>query len=282
MILVAGNLIYGSSIVTGQSVDGNIQSSEAKLAVLDAALNDAYQNQLIKHASDHEYLQDLREAQRSWLKYVEHHLKTEFSLGPGENPMDVYRRSYGTQLAERKSQYLIRRIAELGGSVSLKAEVIEEEPAADTQNPLRGKSGNGDSPLNPADKIHLLGLWALTNSNCTTYVTKYRNSDEKTLKALRGTISTLNDFAEVDGRLEQEFDTRTKRSNDQASSLLRANEVFYFTRMLFTDLNPPITFLSLENPLIARAEVKSESDLAQIRVLAKFLRFKIEKLVFEP
>jgi uncharacterized protein YecT (DUF1311 family) len=68
---------------------------------------------LHERAKEKRFCADLREAQRAWLKYVDFHLKTIFTLNDGEVPTHRYGSIYISEYAEAKQALIERRIAEL-------------------------------------------------------------------------------------------------------------------------------------------------------------------------
>jgi uncharacterized protein YecT (DUF1311 family) len=89
------------------------EQSAARLGKVDTELNRVYQAVLKEHADDREFLADLKEAQRTWLHFVEFHLKTVFPLKKGERPAEVYGSSYPTEFAEEKITLIEQRTAQL-------------------------------------------------------------------------------------------------------------------------------------------------------------------------
>jgi len=85
----------------------------AQLEAADARLNRAYQLVLKKYAGEPEFLSNLKEAQRAWLKYVEFHLKTVLPVKDGEDPRVVYGSMYPIDYSEAKIPLLESRTAQL-------------------------------------------------------------------------------------------------------------------------------------------------------------------------
>jgi uncharacterized protein YecT (DUF1311 family) len=79
----------------------------------DDRLNRVYKALLRERAKEKEFCADLREAQRAWLRYVEFHLKSIFTLNEGEVPTHRYGSIYLSEYAETKQAMIERRIAEL-------------------------------------------------------------------------------------------------------------------------------------------------------------------------
>lgn len=84
-----------------------------ELAKADDRLNEVYQALLSERDREKKFVADLKQAQRAWLKYVDFHLKSVFTLNDGEVPTHRYGSIYLSEYAEAKKALLERRTAEL-------------------------------------------------------------------------------------------------------------------------------------------------------------------------
>lgn len=106
-------LILLSGHLPAQSQAEMNRDAMERLEAADAKLNRAYQAAVKTHADDPQFLADLKEAQRAWLKYVEFHLKTVLPVKEGEDPRVVYGSMYPIDYSEAKLSLLESRIAQL-------------------------------------------------------------------------------------------------------------------------------------------------------------------------
>lgn len=89
------------------------EQAAEELATADAELNKLYQELLRKHAGDKTYITNLKDAQRSWLAFVELHIKTVYPIKEGENPGMVYGSMYAIDYAVTKAELIKQRIKQL-------------------------------------------------------------------------------------------------------------------------------------------------------------------------
>lgn len=87
--------------------------ANAGLEKADKQLNSVYQKVLREHQGNPAFCRDLREAQRSWLRFVELHLKCSFPLREGEDPRMVYGSVYPMDYALLHTELVKQRIAQL-------------------------------------------------------------------------------------------------------------------------------------------------------------------------
>lgn len=99
----------------GQSqAEMNIQMAE-ELEKEDKILNSVYQRLLKERAGEPQFCSDLRQAQRAWLKFVDLHLASVFSLEEGEELRGKYGSIMPSEYAMIKIELIQTRVKQLEG-----------------------------------------------------------------------------------------------------------------------------------------------------------------------
>jgi uncharacterized protein YecT (DUF1311 family) len=79
----------------------------------DAQMNKVYKQILTQRTDDPEFVAVLKEGQKTWLKFMELHLKMLFFVKEGESPREVYGSVYPTEFAEAKTSLIEARVKQL-------------------------------------------------------------------------------------------------------------------------------------------------------------------------
>lgn len=108
IILIFGALTMSTIVTFAQCQSEMNEMAHKELKKADAQLNKIYQELL--SAGDDEADKALREAQRTWLKFVELHIKYVFPLKKGENPRELYGSIYPLEYAMLKARLYTERI----------------------------------------------------------------------------------------------------------------------------------------------------------------------------
>ncbi|MFD2160078.1 lysozyme inhibitor LprI family protein [Rubritalea tangerina] len=89
----------------------------------DKKLNAAYKAVMASYGADEGKKEALREAQRSWLKFTEQHLKTVFYIPKGENPRSYFGSMHAMNYAYEKGDLYYQRAVQLNKMIG----IFEEE-----------------------------------------------------------------------------------------------------------------------------------------------------------
>jgi len=113
LFTIAGLSIGGVAETHAQTQLEMNASAEADLAAAHAKLNSLYKKVLSTNADNQQFCSDLKEAQRTWLKYMEFHVKTLFPLKEGQDPRSMYGSIYPLELATAQTEMIKARCKEL-------------------------------------------------------------------------------------------------------------------------------------------------------------------------
>ncbi len=114
LLFVVG--IFLSSFACGlhaQSQTEMNMTAQADLNKADAKLNQLYRRVLSQNTENEQLCANLKDAQRTWLKFVDFHMKTVFPLKDGEDPRVVYGSIYPLDFAVTKTALIDQRIEQL-------------------------------------------------------------------------------------------------------------------------------------------------------------------------
>ena len=98
---------------TAQSQAEMNMEAGKRLEKADAELNKIYKQVLAQRTKEPGFTAVLKEAQRAWLKFLDHHMNVLFYVEEGENPREVYGSIYPLEFAEAKTALIEARIAQL-------------------------------------------------------------------------------------------------------------------------------------------------------------------------
>jgi uncharacterized protein YecT (DUF1311 family) len=106
-------LLFGAPSLFGQSQMEMNTVAETGFLQADARLNSVYKKLLSAKADDKEFCENLRQAQRAWITFVDFHMKTLFPLKKGEDPRIEYGSIYPLEYYTEKSALFKERIKQL-------------------------------------------------------------------------------------------------------------------------------------------------------------------------
>jgi len=131
-----------SVVIISSSITASYSQSQAELnAIAEESLNDSdkdlnvvYKALMSDGTRSQDFKNDLREAQRSWVSFVDNHMKTVFPLEKDANPREIYGSSYATEYALEKLELVGARVAQLkrlnGEDTQVDMPKYQEKPQA--------------------------------------------------------------------------------------------------------------------------------------------------------